>query len=152
MMMTYYLAWLHFDSSGRMSTRLPDGHRVLEVLVTSSSNRHPPALWVLVEAVVATPSYTPAAGFPLPAEVPAEYQQQAPRQTPVGGHPSMPIPVPYPVPSRAEQYDYREATGAGQQGTGRTTYPELYQEARDDDYRNDTYVPDVPMSPSASRK
>lgn len=146
--MNYYLAWLHFDTHGKMSTRLPDGHRVLEVLHTSSSNRHPPALWVLVEAVMATPSYTPAFGFPVPEEAfhqpaPPEYRQ------PPAPHPSMPFPMPAPVPSRTEQYDY----GQQPQQEGRTIYSELSQETRDDDWRADTYgggdfVPSVPMSPA----
>ena len=132
MTLNYYLAWLHFDSRGRMTTRLPEGHRVLEVLHNSSSNRHPPSLWVLVEAVVSTPSYTPPAGFPSTAEMPAEYRQ------PSAPPPSMPIPV----PSRTD-FDY------GQEG--RTRYPELYPEARDDDYRSDTgsFIPSVPMSPAS---
>jgi len=164
MTMNYYLAWLHFDSHGRMSTRLPDGHRVLEVLHNSGSNRHPPALWVLVEAVVATPSYTPATGFPATGEMPVDYNQQPqqPQQPPVyqqtaASHPSMPIPVPTPVPSRAEQYDYRESTDAGQ--NGRTEYPDLYPENLSDPGRRDTngyrnsgdYVPGVPMAPATKR-
>lgn len=153
MTMNYYLAWLHFDAHGRMTTRLPDGHRVLEVLHNSGSNRHPPALWVLIEAVVATPSYTPANGFPSAAEMPVEtYRQPTPHQQPPAGHPSMPIPLTSPLPSRTEQYSHRE--------TGNTTYPELYPEtrdARDNEYREDEYRnsgdfipgPNVPMSPTS---
>lgn len=146
----YYLAWLHFDTHGRMTTRLAEGHRVLEVLHNSGSNRHPPALWVLVEAVATTPSYTPAAGFPVhvPESFPAEHRQ----------------PGPGPVSGPQQRTDYQPQkyyddppTDAGQNG-GRTQYPELSPETLDqraDDYRNsdsyrstDNYVPGVPMAPA----
>src|ERR1700744_5690394 len=120
-MFNYYLAWLHFDSHGRMVTRLAEGHRVLEVLHNSGSNRHPPALWVLVEAVATTPSYTPAAGFPVSASEPPEYRQ----------------PGPPPVSGPQKYYD-DAPTDAGQNG-GRTQYPELSPDALDnrraDDHR-----------------
>jgi hypothetical protein len=157
MTMNYYLAWLHFDSRGRMSTRLPDGHRVLHVLHNSGSNRHPPALWVLVEAVVATPSYTPPAGFPSSEEVPVEYR--TPTQPPSQSMPMSAVPAPVPTrdyrgdtgeftyrESDYREQDYREHTDAGQ--NGRTRYPELSPEARDDDYRQN-YVPGIPMSPAS---
>lgn len=139
----YYLAWLHFDSHGRMSTRLAEGHRVLEVLHSSTSNRTPPALWVLVEAVATVPSYTPAAGFP----VSEQYRQ-----------PMSPPPGPGPVSGPQTPYKYYDdpPTDAGQNG-GRTQYPELSPETldqRDDDYRNsdryrpDSYVLGVPTSPA----
>lgn len=137
--MNYYLAWIHFDNRGRMSTRLPDGHRILEVLHNSGSNRHPPALWVLIEAVVATPSYTPAAGFPAAGEMPEGYR----------------TPAPMPAPARHDSggWEYREpereTTDAGQNGM--TRYPELSPDARDDDYRTDSYIPGIPMSPANSR-
>jgi hypothetical protein len=169
MTFNYYLAWLHFDSRGRMSTRLPEGHRVLEILHNSGSNRHPPALWVLVEAVVTTPSYTPAHGNPMVTEAMTEYrqpEQQSPRPSPYPpSPPSGPVPVPYTTSSgphdfreqHTEPYDFREHadTGhdfredAGQQGNGRTQYPEPSPslEVRDDDYRQN-YVPGIPMSPA----
>lgn len=135
MTFNYYLAWLHFDSRGRMTTRLQEGHRVLEVLHSSTSNRTPPALWVLVEAVVATPSYTPSAGFPAAGDMTAEF-----RQSP---HPSGPVPVP-----AAPGYEYHESSPDTVQQQGRTTYPELFPEARDDDYRANDYVPGVRTSPA----
>ena len=125
MTFNYYLAWLHFDAHGRMTTRLPEGHRILNVLHNSGSNRHPPALWVLVEAVMASPAYTPSGGFPVPASEPQpEY-----RNPPAG------------------DFTYSDSEP---QPAGTTRYPELSPEARDADYArgNDNYVPGLPMSPA----
>jgi hypothetical protein len=146
MTFNYYLAWLHFDSRGYMTSRLPDGHRVFEVLHTARDNQHPPALWVLIEAVVSAPTFTPPEGFQAaPMERPTEYRAPQPPTYP---EPPRSGPPTSPPPWRGQpQRDDREPpTNIGQE---RTIYQELSEESRDAEYRGRTnYVPGIPMSPT----